>query len=62
MERIARKLPLSQTLRPHWDKEILHRIGFKFINIDRTMGDLLWNDEEKMNYNSTPMFMIVCGK
>ena len=62
MERIARKLPLSQILRPHWDKEILHRIGFKFINIDRNMGDLLWSEEEKINYNSTPLFMIVCGK
>ncbi len=62
MERIAKKLPLSQILRPSWDKEILHKIGFKFINIDRSIGDLLWSDEEKLNYNSTPMFMIVCGK
>ncbi|MDO4535970.1 MAG: class I SAM-dependent methyltransferase [Clostridium perfringens] len=62
MEKIARKLPLSQTLRPNWDKKILHKIGFKFINIDRTIGDLLWSDEEKINYNSTPMFMIVCEK
>lgn len=62
MERIAKKLPLSQILRPHWDKKTLHRVGFKFINIDRSIGDLLWNEEEKLNYNSTPMFMIVCGK
>lgn len=62
MERIAKRLPLSQILRPNWDKEILHKIGSKFINIDRSIGDLLWSDEEKLNYNSTPMFMIVCGK
>lgn len=62
MEQIAKKLPLSKIIRPTWDEKILNKIGFNLINIDYNIGNLLWNKEEKLNYNSTPLFMIVCGK
>ncbi len=62
MERIAKKLPLSKIIRPAWDEKILSNIGFNSININTNIGDLLWSDEEKLNYKSTPMFMIVCEK
>lgn len=62
MEQIAMKLPLSKIERPLWDKKILSKLGFKSINITQNIGELLWSDEEKINYKSTPMFMLVCEK
>ncbi|WP_443090231.1 methyltransferase domain-containing protein [Basfia succiniciproducens] len=62
MEAIARKLPLSRQLRPHWDMNALLNIGFSQLMADTRIGEFLWDDEEKVNYRSTPMFMIVAQK
>lgn len=62
MTRIAELLPLSRTLRPQWDAITLLDIGFKQCLFDTTIGEKVWDQEEKINYGSTPMFMIVAEK
>lgn len=62
MEEIARKLPLSKIDRPTWDVQVLTEIGFKRIVTKNDIGNRVWNEEEKVNYGSTPMFMIVAEK
>jgi len=62
MENIAKKLPLSKKLRPEWDVQELKKIGFKKIIIDKGIGERVWNTIEKINYASTPMFMIAAEK
>ncbi|OAT51100.1 class I SAM-dependent methyltransferase [Proteus hauseri] len=62
MERIARQLPLSRIKRPQWDLNTLMDIGFSRYMVDLNIGDLVWDKEEKINYGSTPMFMIHAQK
>lgn len=62
MEEIARNLPLSKIDRPTWDIKVLTEIGFKKIFSQADIGNRVWNEEEKVNYGSTPMFMIVAEK
>ncbi len=62
MERIARQLPLSQVKRPQWDINTLLDIGFIRYSVDIRIGDHVWDEEEKINYGSTPMFMIHAQK
>jgi len=62
MEEIARNLPLSKIDRPEWDTKVLTEIGFKKIFVQNDIGSRVWNEEEKVNYGSTPMFMIVAEK
>ena len=35
---------------------------FKNIKIDQNIWTKTWNEEEKLNYGSTPMFMIIGEK
>lgn len=62
MEEIAKKLPLSKIKRPAWDVEQLINIGAKHVKVEENIGDLLWDYEEKINYASTPMFVISLEK
>lgn len=62
MENIARQLPFSQILRPQWDANTLLNLGFSQCYIDTTIGEQLWSEEEKINYGSTPMFVIMAQK
>lgn len=62
MEDIARKLPLSRIHRPEWDTGELLAIGFKKIMIEMDIGNRVWDEVEKVNYGSTPMFMIGAEK
>ena len=62
MEQIARQLPLSQQLRPQWDLQILRQIGFVDCFADTQINHKLLNQEEQINYRSTPMFMIYAQK
>ena len=61
MEEIAREIPLSAIKRPQWDIEMMEEIGFSGIKADTEIWRQVWSDEEKLNYGSTPMFMI-CGR
>ena len=62
MEQIALQVPLSAAERPDWDQEVLEKIGFSGIHADREIWRRVWSAEEKLNYQSTPMFMIAAVK
>ena len=62
MTDIARRVPLSALDRPVWDRRVLSDIGFSRIAMDENIGERVWDAEEKLNYASTPMFMIVAQK
>ena len=62
MEAIARNVPLSRKIRPQWDEEILHKTGYDDICIDTDIWQILWTDDEKINYASTPMFRIAARR
>ncbi len=58
MEDISRSLPMTGRRRPDWDLEVLNALGCSSVTADRLAGDRVWNDEEKLNYASTPGFLI----
>lgn len=62
MEAIARQLPLSREHRPQWDTQALLTCGYHKIMIDTRVGDALWDETEKVNYGSTPMFLVCAEK
>ncbi|WP_083961068.1 MULTISPECIES: class I SAM-dependent methyltransferase [Dickeya] len=62
MENIARTLPLGREIRPQWDIQALRACGFRHIETQNDISERVWDDEEKINYASTPMFMIVAEK
>ncbi|WP_417203338.1 class I SAM-dependent methyltransferase [Acetoanaerobium sticklandii] len=62
MEEIARNLPLSKTMRPQWDAAVLINNGYSKIMIEQNIGKVVWDEEEQINYASTPMFMIMAEK
>jgi len=59
MESIARQVPLSQVNRPAWDIETLTNLGLS-VKEDPHVWKRVWSRQEKVNFASTPMFM-VCG-
>ena len=62
MTEIALQVPLSALDRPVWDRKVLSDIGFSGITIDEKIGERVWDEEEKLNYASTPMFMVAAHK
>lgn len=62
MEDISRCLPMGKVKRPQWDLSVLLECGFKMVSADTSVGERVWNAEEKVNYASTPGFMIVAVK
>ncbi|MCD7818615.1 MAG: methyltransferase domain-containing protein, partial [Lachnospiraceae bacterium] len=58
MEDISRRLILSRCSRPQTDIEMLHRAGFKLIFTDEQIGEQVWDETEKVNFASRPMFML----
>lgn len=61
-DRIARELFLSNWLRPQWDAWALMDSGFKKIFIDTDISDRIWDEDEKVLYRSTPMFLVGAEK
>ena len=61
MEGIARRIPLSRLLRPAWDRRFLSGVGFD-VETDERVWDRVWAEEEKVNFASTPMFLIRAQK
>ena len=59
MERIARRVPLSQIRRPEWDVDTLLGLGMR-VETDSRIWERVWSRQEKINLASTPMFL-VCG-
>lgn len=62
MEDIARKVPLSRIERPDWDRQILGGLNTSRITTDTEIWQKVWCEAEKINYASTPMFMVSCVK
>lgn len=62
MESIAMRIPCSSLDRPQWDCEVLRLLGFDEISINYNLSDIVWDESEKVNYSSTPMFMIKACK
>lgn len=62
MEDIARKVPLSRIERPEWDCRVLAELPVKVISADTDIWQKVWCETEKINYASTPMFMVSCVK
>ena len=59
LEKIARKLVLSKERRPEWDKYALNECGFEILNIEEDIGRYVWDEKQKVEYKSRPLFMIV---
>lgn len=58
MEEISRSLPLTGLDRPQWDVDTLLGLGFASAEAETDAGEFLWNEEERINYASTPGFLI----
>jgi SAM-dependent methyltransferase len=58
MEDISRRLPMTVSDRPQWDVDTLLALGFSSAAADPEAGRAVWNEEEAVNYASTPGFMI----
>ena len=58
MERLSLSLPMGREARPGWDLRTLCGLGFASVSADATAGERVWNPEEKLNYASTPGFLI----
>ena len=57
MEDIARRVPLSSIRRPAWDLTQLHSLGLH-ARADEQIWRRVWSEEEKLNFSSTPLFMV----
>lgn len=62
MDVIAKSLPLSNINRPKWDCKVLKEIGFLEVSTDENIWERVWNEEEQVNFSSTPMFYIKAVK
>jgi SAM-dependent methyltransferase len=58
MEAISRRLPMTARRRPEWDLDVLRGLGCASVTADERITDLVWNPEERVNYASTPGFLI----
>ena len=61
MEDIARRIPLSGLRRPAWDRKVLIRHGL-LASVNEKIWEEVWSEEEKINFASTPMFMVKAVK
>lgn len=62
MEAIVKKLPLSSTARPAWDEMVLLNHGAAEVVVDTEVWRDVWSKEEKINYTTTPMFLVMAKK
>ena len=62
MEEIAMRILLSNIMRPAWDHAILSGLGME-VSTDVQAWNRVWSAEEKVNFASTPMFLVraVCA-
>ncbi len=61
MEDIARRVPLSRIQRPKWDRHVLAGLGLE-VTSDECVWEQVWTAEEKINFASTPMFLVKAVK
>jgi len=58
MEAIAMQMPLTDRIRPAWDEEYLQSMAAGQVSIKEDIGQVLYSTKEKINYKSTPLFMV----
>ncbi len=58
MERIARRMPLSPVARPAWDAKTLAQLGAREVRCDEHAWERVFSAAERVNYASTPMFLV----
>ena len=58
MEEIADRLPMTGVNRPIWDRGVLVNYGMENVDYIENIGSEVYSDKEKINYKSTPLFMI----
>ncbi|MBS3989055.1 MAG: class I SAM-dependent methyltransferase, partial [Dethiobacter sp.] len=61
-ENISKNLFLSSRHRPSWDLEAFMQSQYKKVFLDRDVTKLLWNEQQKVLYRSTPMFIVGAEK
>ncbi len=61
MEDIARRVPLSSIRRPDWDLVQLRGLGLQ-AEADEQTWQRVWSEEEKLNFSSTPLFLVRAKK
>ena len=61
-EEFSKQLMLSRYTRPEIDIMMLEEIGFSEVSADREIWKRVWNDEEKTNGRSTPLFLLKAVK
>ena len=61
MEDIARRVPLSDIRRPAWDLNLLESLGLR-AEADEEVWQRVWSKEEKLNFSSTPLFLVRARK
>ena len=61
MDDIARRLPLSDIRRPDWDLKQLKDLGLQ-AEAHGSVWQRVWSEEEKLNFASTPLFLIRATK
>ena len=57
MEALANQAPLSTQQRPEWDITVLRGLGMR-TEVETEVWKTVWTYEEKINNDSTPMFLI----
>lgn len=62
MEALAQNMPLSATLRPVWDLDILTSIGFSSTRVEENIDKHVYSFMERINNAATPMFCIQACK
>lgn len=62
MEAIARQIPMSRTMRPKWDVDVLKKYTAESVRTDERVWERVWDSAEKVNYASTPMFLVSARK
>lgn len=62
METLARRMPLSNTPRPRWDKEVLTGLGFSSVLAEEDMGNQVYSFMERINNAATPLFCVRARK
>ncbi|WP_051656521.1 class I SAM-dependent methyltransferase [Butyrivibrio sp. AE3004] len=58
MEAIADRMPLTGVDRPRWDVDYFRKNRVKSVTGFNDIGDRVYSEKEKVNYASTPMFMV----
>ncbi len=58
MDEIAAQLPSTVRIRPQWDKEYLQTLNEGNVETVEDVGSILYSEKEKINYKSTPLFMV----